>query len=104
MFGSALRALLLRVSMERVFEVTVYAPNAPHQHPEFWNTISGALNLHPLHPEILLGDFNLVEDAIDHTLLRLGLVTSRSSCAGSVFKVISGRIRFESVVQVIFDM
>ena len=37
-------------------------------------------------------------------LLRLGLVTSRSSYAGSVFKVVSGRIRIESVVQVVFDV
>ena len=37
-------------------------------------------------------------------LLRLGLVTSRSSYTGSVFKVISGRIRIESVVQVVFDV
>ena len=37
-------------------------------------------------------------------LLRLGLVTSRSSYTGSVFLVISGWIRIESVVQVIFDV
>ena len=37
-------------------------------------------------------------------LLRLGLVTSRSSYSGSVFKVISGRVRIESVVQVFFDV
>ena len=37
-------------------------------------------------------------------LLRLGLVTSRSSYTGSVFKVISGRIHIESVIQVIFDV
>ena len=37
-------------------------------------------------------------------LLRLGLVTSRSSYTGSVYKVISSLIRIESVVQVIFDV
>ena len=37
-------------------------------------------------------------------MLCLGLVTSRSSYTGSVFEVISGRIRIESVVQVIFDV
>ena len=37
-------------------------------------------------------------------LLRLGLVTSRSLYTGSVFVVISGRIRIKSVVQVIFDV
>ena len=37
-------------------------------------------------------------------LLCLGLVTSRSSYTGSVFEVVSGRIRIESVVQVIFGV
>ena len=37
-------------------------------------------------------------------LLRLGLVTSRLSYTGSVFKVFSGRICIKSVVQVIFDV
>ena len=37
-------------------------------------------------------------------LLRLGLVASRSSYTGSVLEVISGRIRIESVIQVIFDV
>ena len=37
-------------------------------------------------------------------LLRLGLVTSRSSYTGSVLEVISGRIRIESVVQVVFNV
>ena len=37
-------------------------------------------------------------------LLRLGLVTSRSSYTESVFKVIFGRVRIESVVQVFFDV
>ena len=37
-------------------------------------------------------------------MLRLGLVTSRSSYTGSVFEVISGRICIESVVQVFFDV
>ena len=37
-------------------------------------------------------------------LLCLGLVTSRSLYIRSVFKVISDRIRIESVVQVVFDV
>ena len=40
----------------------------------------------------------------DLGLLRLGLVPNRLSYTGSVFKVISGRIRFESVVQVVFEV
>ena len=37
-------------------------------------------------------------------LLRLGLVTSRSSYTGSVLEVISSRIRIERVVLVFFDV
>ena len=37
-------------------------------------------------------------------LLRLGLVASCLSYTESVFKVIFGRIRIESVVQVFFDV
>ena len=37
-------------------------------------------------------------------MLRQGLVTSLLSYTGSVYKVISGRIRVESVFEVIFDM
>ena len=37
-------------------------------------------------------------------MLRLGLVSSLSSYTGSVFKVISGWICVESVIQVIFDV
>ena len=42
--------------------------------------------------------------AYQYILLRLGLVTSRSSYTGSVFEVISDRIRIESVVQVVFNV
>ena len=50
------------------------------------------------------GKHVLVTIEVQVMLLRLGLVTSRSSYTGSVFKVISGRIRIESVVQVVFDV
>ena len=43
-------------------------------------------------------------EVVAYPVLRLGLVTSRSSYTGSVLEVISGRIRIESVVQVIFDV
>ena len=47
---------------------------------------------------------NILRELFQLRVLRLGLVTSRSSSTGSVFEVISGRIRIESVVQVIFDV
>lgn len=65
--GCALALILEWHNDQCLTILNVYAPNAPHQHPEFWNTISSALNLHSLRPEILLGNFNLVEDAIDRT-------------------------------------
>lgn len=46
--------------------LTVYSPNAPREIRDFWNTIATATDSNPnLKPDIVLGDFNLVEDAID---------------------------------------
>jgi len=46
--------------------LAIYAPNAPQETRIFWKTISKAINENPnLAPNIMLGDFNLVEDALD---------------------------------------
>ena len=46
--------------------LAVYSPNAPKDIREFWKTVRNKLNANPaLKPNIVLGDFNLVEDAID---------------------------------------
>ena len=46
--------------------LAVYSPNAPREIRDFWNTIANAIDSNTdLKPDIVLGDFNLVEDAID---------------------------------------
>ena len=46
--------------------LAIYAPNSPRETRDFWKTIQRQLNATPsLSPDIMLGDFNLVEDAID---------------------------------------
>ena len=44
----------------------VYAPNSPPDNKNFWNELDQAFNTNPFpYLDILLGDFNVVEDAID---------------------------------------
>ena len=43
----------------------IYAPNSPHAHTNFWSQIQNKITLAANRPDILLGDFNIVEDAID---------------------------------------
>jgi hypothetical protein len=46
--------------------LNIYAPNAHHENQQFWETLEEKwTNLRLPHPDIMLGDFNLVEDAID---------------------------------------
>jgi len=46
--------------------LAIYAPNAPREIKEFWNDIHNTINNTTApRPDIILGDFNLVEDAID---------------------------------------
>jgi exonuclease III len=46
--------------------LAVYSPNAPGEIKEFWKTIKDKVTQNAnLKPNIMLGDFNLVEDAID---------------------------------------
>jgi exonuclease III len=46
--------------------LTIYAPNAPRETKDFWNEINAKINASPdLSPDVMLGDFNLVEDALD---------------------------------------
>lgn len=63
------RALLLTVPWHGASNLTilaVYAPNLPYENEAFWNDITIEFcenNLPP--PDIVLGDFNLVEESID---------------------------------------
>ena len=46
--------------------LAIYAPNSPREIRDFWTTIQSKLDDDPdLEPDITMGDFNLVEDAID---------------------------------------
>lgn len=46
--------------------LVVYAPNTPGEIRDFWKTIHTTVNENPnLSPNILLGDFNLVEDTFN---------------------------------------
>jgi ribonuclease HI/exonuclease III len=46
--------------------LTIYAPNVPREAKEFWEAINTKINQSPnLNPDVMLGDFNIVEDALD---------------------------------------
>jgi len=50
----------------RINILAIYSPNAPRDIREFWKVITSKITTNPyLKPDILLGDFNLVEDALD---------------------------------------
>ena len=63
------RAIIINIPWhegQRVSILTVYAPNIPSEIRTFWKTIQNKIETTPeLRPHIVLGDFNLVEDAID---------------------------------------
>ena len=62
------RALLMNIKWhneQKLSILNIYAPNSPHAHPVFWSNIQSKLESLSLRPEILLGDFNIVEEAID---------------------------------------
>ncbi|KAG1869342.1 Endonuclease/exonuclease/phosphatase [Suillus subalutaceus] len=44
--------------------LTIYAPNDPTDNQRFWEEIAQSIKDHP-RPDIMLGDFNLVEDPLD---------------------------------------
>jgi ribonuclease HI/exonuclease III len=50
----------------RVNVMAIYAPNAPGEIRDFWNVITEKVTSNPeLKPDVVMGDFNLVEDALD---------------------------------------
>src|ERR1700734_1349744 len=63
------RAMLIILPWHADLSLTilnVYAPNAPHENQAFWESLSLEWDRQGLPPpNIMLGDFNLVEDAID---------------------------------------
>ncbi|KIO04156.1 hypothetical protein M404DRAFT_144507 [Pisolithus tinctorius Marx 270] len=61
------RAILMTMhwyQQEKLNLLNVYAPNEPSENQKFWETIHDNLINLP-QPDVLLGDFNVVEDSID---------------------------------------
>ena len=51
---------------QRINVLAIYAPNTPRETREFWRSIQSKIDANPeINPHVTLGDFNLVEDAID---------------------------------------
>ena len=63
------RAILLSIPWRndsRLVILNIYVPNVPGETREFWSKVQNGLQVaHSLKPDIMLGDFNLVEDALD---------------------------------------
>ena len=63
------RALMIKLHWHADRSLTllnVYAPNTNEEQIRFWPTLSQALNRNThLRPDVVLGDFNVVEEAID---------------------------------------
>ena len=64
--GRAMSAALPWQGDSQVNVMTIYAPNAPAENRDFWKEINEKVTANRrIRPDVLLGDFNLVEDAID---------------------------------------
>ncbi|KAI0038512.1 DNase I-like protein [Auriscalpium vulgare] len=69
------RALALEIKWREGQSLTilnVYAPNDPGEHPAFWQTIADEWRRIGLgKPDFVLGDHNIVEDALDRAPVRM---------------------------------
>lgn len=65
------RALLLTLKWHNEYKLmilNIYAPNAHHEHPDFWRKIKQKLTDLGNHSiDIMLGDFNIVEDQFNRS-------------------------------------
>lgn len=63
------RALIAKIQWHAdliISILNIYAPNAPTENGQFWKTINDEFEEKNLpQPDIMLGDFNIVEDALD---------------------------------------
>ncbi|EPS96546.1 hypothetical protein FOMPIDRAFT_64154, partial [Fomitopsis schrenkii] len=70
------RALLLTLKWHaetKLSLLNIYAPNAGAENETFWQTLrTKSQEGEGLHPDVMLGDFNLVEEAIDRLPMREG--------------------------------
>ena len=64
--------------------LNIYTPNAPSDNKNFWRQLLLAFNtnLFP-YPDILLGDFNIVEDTIDRLPPTMTIPTPKKPCSSS---------------------
>ena len=69
------RAIFMRIKWhaERELKIlNVYAPNAPSENTRFWGEIESSMARHNVgKPDLMLGDFNITEEAIDRLPARL---------------------------------
>ncbi|ETW82842.1 hypothetical protein HETIRDRAFT_426345 [Heterobasidion irregulare TC 32-1] len=68
--GQALLITLMWHQTSKVTLLNIYAPNDYESHPLFWDTIRTQILNTNARPDIMLGDFNLVEDPIDRAPAR----------------------------------
>ncbi|KAL7280621.1 hypothetical protein ACG7TL_005558 [Trametes sanguinea] len=67
------RALLIKynwTAARSLWVLVVYAPNAPADNATFWNALNNECQSRRVNVDILLGDFNVVENAIDRLPMR----------------------------------
>ena len=64
--GRAILASIPWQNAQTIQILAIYAPNIPGEIRDFWKSIQNTIFADPsLSPDIVLGDFNMVEDAID---------------------------------------
>ena len=62
------RAITLTLKWHLTSQMTllnIYTPNDYNEHTPFWTNISDQLTYLQIHPDMIMGDFNIVEDPID---------------------------------------
>ena len=64
--GRALLATIAWHADTKIKILNVYAPNDPKNNENFWEKLNEIISTKPhLRPDVMLGDFNLVEDSLD---------------------------------------
>ena len=65
------RAILLTLPLKNDLTVNIlaiYAPNTPQENASFWASLTSTWEeANPPIPDIMLGDFNIVEEALDRS-------------------------------------
>ena len=64
--GRAIAAEIPWRNGESITILNIYAPNVPSEARDFWRQVQeGLRRIEPMQPNVMMGDFNLVEDALD---------------------------------------